>query len=511
MIVQCDSCQTRFRLPDSAVGAKGAKARCSRCGNVFIVEKPPEIETNHATLPPPAGYSGLTTASAALPQVASAGVAKMGAEFITESLPTTRTELPSFGSQRASPPDLPRPPAPLGPPAPERSPPPAARGIPAASTALGAFAPSSGGRSAFASLPPPPTAPDTSSPELSAEAFFEIPPPLSVPPEAPESPRFDGPAFGRTAEVSQFSRASYVSFPPLDLASMPPAKPAPSASSLRRDEVTAVPSFVGPSELVPWNVQDKETVRMEPSDLPELDRLPDAPPPPAAASPNLRATAEHDPFELQSALELGRASSSPPSQVSVPRARPQTAGPTKRLDVGRIAAIESAPIEAEPAPLPARELPAWATEALALLIAALLTAPFLLARDDPKSPLHPVVAFLSRTRGPVDPAALDAVRAEAVKVEARLGAEAGVVVHGRVRNLGATSVEAAEVLVHALEGDRRIETMKQVLPEPMAPDKAIEFAVVFPGAASVYRPLRFHVEVTPTRRPADALGLPKNP
>ncbi len=40
MIVVCESCQTRFRLDDARVPAKGARVRCSRCKTSFVVHRP---------------------------------------------------------------------------------------------------------------------------------------------------------------------------------------------------------------------------------------------------------------------------------------------------------------------------------------------------------------------------------------------------------------------------------------------------------------------------------------
>ena len=39
MIIQCEKCQTRFRLDDSRVKDKGVKVRCTKCKNVFRVQK----------------------------------------------------------------------------------------------------------------------------------------------------------------------------------------------------------------------------------------------------------------------------------------------------------------------------------------------------------------------------------------------------------------------------------------------------------------------------------------
>ncbi len=39
MIVQCEQCQTRFKIPDERVTEKGVKVRCTKCGNTFRVTK----------------------------------------------------------------------------------------------------------------------------------------------------------------------------------------------------------------------------------------------------------------------------------------------------------------------------------------------------------------------------------------------------------------------------------------------------------------------------------------
>ncbi|MGB9080085.1 MAG: DUF3426 domain-containing protein [Desulfuromonadaceae bacterium] len=53
MIIQCEKCQTRFRLDDSRVTAKGVKVRCTKCKHVFRVQK----EDTGAELVEPEGES----------------------------------------------------------------------------------------------------------------------------------------------------------------------------------------------------------------------------------------------------------------------------------------------------------------------------------------------------------------------------------------------------------------------------------------------------------------------
>ena len=44
MIIECDQCNTKFRLDDSRISQNGVKVRCTKCQNVFIVTPPPPPE-----------------------------------------------------------------------------------------------------------------------------------------------------------------------------------------------------------------------------------------------------------------------------------------------------------------------------------------------------------------------------------------------------------------------------------------------------------------------------------
>ncbi len=44
MIIQCDNCNTRFRLDDSKITESGVRVRCSRCSHTFIVRKEPPAD-----------------------------------------------------------------------------------------------------------------------------------------------------------------------------------------------------------------------------------------------------------------------------------------------------------------------------------------------------------------------------------------------------------------------------------------------------------------------------------
>lgn len=69
MIIQCEKCQTRFRLDDSRVSDKGVKVRCTKCKHVFSVRKE-EPETG--IIEPAGALTGF--ASAILPGAAPVAV-----------------------------------------------------------------------------------------------------------------------------------------------------------------------------------------------------------------------------------------------------------------------------------------------------------------------------------------------------------------------------------------------------------------------------------------------------
>lgn len=55
MIVQCEQCQTRFKIPDEKVTEKGVKVRCTKCQNTFRVAREPAPA---AAVPLPAPAAG---------------------------------------------------------------------------------------------------------------------------------------------------------------------------------------------------------------------------------------------------------------------------------------------------------------------------------------------------------------------------------------------------------------------------------------------------------------------
>ena len=57
MIIKCEKCQTKFRLDDSRVTAKGVKVRCTKCKHVFTVQKE---ETPAESFELESAYAGLS-------------------------------------------------------------------------------------------------------------------------------------------------------------------------------------------------------------------------------------------------------------------------------------------------------------------------------------------------------------------------------------------------------------------------------------------------------------------
>src|SRR3712207_1174746 len=53
MIVKCEQCQTRFKIPDEKVTDKGVKVRCTKCGHTFRVTRESAADATAAPAPVP--------------------------------------------------------------------------------------------------------------------------------------------------------------------------------------------------------------------------------------------------------------------------------------------------------------------------------------------------------------------------------------------------------------------------------------------------------------------------
>lgn len=63
MIVQCEHCQTKYRIADEKVKGKGVKVRCAKCENVFTVAPPEGDAPAQSVAPPPPPPEGPPTPS----------------------------------------------------------------------------------------------------------------------------------------------------------------------------------------------------------------------------------------------------------------------------------------------------------------------------------------------------------------------------------------------------------------------------------------------------------------
>lgn len=99
MIVQCDKCQTKFRIADEKVRPNGVKVRCSRCAHVFVVHRAPTSDPSHTNapvVPTPSGLSpGLPTSRAKIPaSAATASSLEAAAALGFSGLPTPAKKAP---------------------------------------------------------------------------------------------------------------------------------------------------------------------------------------------------------------------------------------------------------------------------------------------------------------------------------------------------------------------------------------------------------------------------------
>ncbi|MGW8312920.1 MAG: DUF3426 domain-containing protein [Desulfuromonadales bacterium] len=98
MIIQCEACQTRFRLADEKVKPGGIKVRCSKCKEVFAVmppePEPPEekFDFDSFNMEKVTDESADTTETPAAPKAATAGFDE---QQITASVPGHSDQRPS--------------------------------------------------------------------------------------------------------------------------------------------------------------------------------------------------------------------------------------------------------------------------------------------------------------------------------------------------------------------------------------------------------------------------------
>lgn len=97
MIVQCEQCQTRFKIPDEKVTEKGVKVRCTKCQNTFRVAREPAPALS-APPPagPPAGQADPFQAFGDAPEP-TGEVTRPGAAYYAPGAPAVKSQVQSWG------------------------------------------------------------------------------------------------------------------------------------------------------------------------------------------------------------------------------------------------------------------------------------------------------------------------------------------------------------------------------------------------------------------------------
>ena len=236
MIVKCEQCETKFKIPDDKVTDKGVKVRCTKCGHTFRV-------TRASAAPPSGPYPAAPSeaATARVPALSKTVTLDSADPFSkfgdTKGVPRdeqTRPGVFALGVEASRMPDLGRPVAPPPAPPPPRTSAPPAAASPFDFGSLAPPAPAAPPPSAaptspfdFASLmgPPPAGAPAARPPAGPAPFDFSAltaPPPAPPPPAAPPAPRMSAPARPVDAPAMSFDFSSLGSPPAMPAQGSPP-------------------------------------------------------------------------------------------------------------------------------------------------------------------------------------------------------------------------------------------------------------------------------------------------
>ncbi|MFZ5443622.1 MAG: zinc-ribbon domain-containing protein [Myxococcota bacterium] len=333
MIVKCEQCQTRFKIPDDKVTDKGVKVRCTKCSHTFRVTRD---MAQPATVSVPA-----LGAPAAPPPPASDPFARFGAVEPPSNVEVTRPGVFALGVEATKSPELGGRPA--APPFPAASPPYPKTPAPAASFDFGSLAPptttapsmpavSAPGYPAAAptdrqarpaasaspfdfSAIAPPAQPQSSAPaafDFSTFAAPQAPPPAAAPAAGPFD--FAPPATSAAPPLPAFDfapPASGPASPPLPAFDFgPPAAPSrPQSSAPLEGATQQVPAmsadgFFAAADQTATSLPEVDGAAARamfdmpappPSALPDVPMPEDAAPPPApvAAVPLARISSPH--------------------------------------------------------------------------------------------------------------------------------------------------------------------------------------------------------------------------
>ncbi|MBL8922216.1 MAG: zinc-ribbon domain-containing protein [Myxococcaceae bacterium] len=323
MIVKCEQCQTKFKIPDDKVTDKGVKVRCTKCNHTFRVTK------ESAGGAAPAGGVTVAAPTTKLPVPKAVALdsadpfSRFGQTATVSKDEETRPGVFVLGLEASRNPDL-------GRTAPHPAPPPLP-GPPAAPT------PASSASFDFSSLTPPSSAAAAPAPSNAATAPFDFaalmgPPPAGSP-AAPARP--PGPApFDFSAMTAPPPPAPVAAPPPPPRTSAPPRPMDAPPMSFDFSSLGAPPASAGAPVAAP---------------APVLPDLLDLPPPPAGGA--MPPTLGDDFFAAPTQSHTG-------PLPSVPEGASKEDARNALFEMGAAgAAVEPVPVA--PAPQP----PAAATEA----------------------------------------------------------------------------------------------------------------------------------------------------
>ncbi|MBN8465828.1 zinc-ribbon domain-containing protein [Corallococcus exiguus] len=97
MIVQCEQCQTRFKIPDEKVTEKGVKVRCTKCQNTFrVAREPAPALSAPPPASPPAEQPDPFQAFGDAPEP-TGEVTRPGAAYYAPGAPSVKSQVQSWG------------------------------------------------------------------------------------------------------------------------------------------------------------------------------------------------------------------------------------------------------------------------------------------------------------------------------------------------------------------------------------------------------------------------------
>lgn len=334
MIVKCEQCQTRFKIPDEKVTDKGVKVRCTKCQHTFRVKREGAVDAaqNIAPGPAPAVDPFARFATGAEPN---SSEATRPAFVPSAEKKSGATLAPSFAAQSSLPPQVFHEPT-------------LVRKVPSAAPAKSEPAPFDFSAPAapgpapfdFSSLPPPaaaPAAPPPRAPPAVApkpSSYEPAPFDFSVLDSPPSAPAAAPP---RPAPARAEPQPSAYEPQPFDFSALdaPPAPAAPATRAATAAVPTSPFDFAAPAPPAPKPVAKAPPPKPPPAKAPSVSASPaakapavKAAPPPAAAAPMTGLFGAESASDPPSPFDFGppppaSASSSAPTNVAAAPPAPE--------------------------------------------------------------------------------------------------------------------------------------------------------------------------------------------